>query len=51
MRLAKAGVERYGTVVRQGVNDKSVVVKVYRYNYIKKYKRYKTSTNKIHAHD
>ncbi len=51
VRLSKAGCERFGTVVRAGVNEKSVVVKLYTYKFNKKYKRFRTSFSKVHAHD
>ena len=51
IRVSRSGCERFGTVIRAGVNDKSVIVKLYSYKYIKKYARFKSSFSKVHAHD
>ena len=51
LRLAKAGRELYGTVVRAGISKKTVTVKVNRFFYDQKYSKTYSRTGLFHVHD
>jgi small subunit ribosomal protein S17 len=51
LQLARSGRELYGTVIKAGVNKKTVTVKVNRFFYVKKYKKTYSRTGKFQAHD
>lgn len=51
LRLAHSGRELYGTVIKAGVNQKTVTVKVNRFYYVQKYKKTFSRTGRFQAHD
>jgi small subunit ribosomal protein S17 len=51
MKLAGAGVEKYGTVIKSGFMKKTVTVMVDNYHYNYKYKKYLRSSTKFQVHD
>lgn len=51
LKLARAGRELYGTVVKSGVNKKTVTVKVNRFFYDQKYKKTYSRTGVFQVHD
>lgn len=51
LKLGKSGRELYGTVVRAGVNRKTVVVKVNRFFYDQHYQKTYSCSRNFHAHD
>jgi small subunit ribosomal protein S17 len=51
LRLAHSGREMYGTVIKAGVNQKTVTVKVNRFFYVQKYKKTYSRTEKFQVHD
>jgi len=50
-KLARAGREKFGTVVRAGRNDKTVSVLVENWTWNHKYGKSKRSTSLFHCHD
>ena len=51
LKLAKSGRELYGTVVKAGVNKKTVTVKVNRFFYVQRYKKTYSRVGNFHVHD
>lgn len=51
LKLATSGRELYGTVVKAGVNKKTVTVKVNRFYYVQKYKKTYSRTGTFQVHD
>mmetsp|Transcript_5532 Transcript_5532/g.3893 ORF Transcript_5532/g.3893 Transcript_5532/m.3893 type:complete len:109 (+) Transcript_5532:26-352(+) len=51
IRLADSGRELFGTVIKQGVNDKTVTVRVSRYGFNHKIGIWFSSTKNFHCHD
>lgn len=51
MKLAKAGREKYGTVIKSGFMSKTVTVMVDQYRYNAHYKLYVKSSSKFQVHD
>ncbi len=51
IRLAKAGKEKYGTVIKSGYMNKTVTVRVDQYNYNRRYKVVLRSSSKFQVHD
>ena len=51
LRLAHSGRELYGTVIKAGVNQKTVTVKVNRFFYVQKYKKTFSRTGRFQVHD
>ena len=51
LRLNKRAQEKFGTVVKAGVNDKTVTVEVSNYAYNKRYRKWFAARMKFHCHD
>jgi len=51
LRLAHSGRELYGTVIKAGVNQKTVTIKINRFFYVQKYKKTFSRTGRFQVHD
>ena len=49
--MQHGGMEKFGTVVRAGLNDKTVSVLVENWNWNRHYRKFVRSTSLIHCHD